>query len=96
MSLYLTRNKDLTSPSYFDEDYLTILERDMTIYSNTGTRMDPSQQGLNGLIYRIGWIRSEDSSFSNLIAKTTGPNNISSVVDRLAKSFESIVLTDLG
>jgi hypothetical protein len=57
---------------------------------------DPYMTGLGNVVRaRIGWIRPENSTFSNLIAKTTGPN-IWPLVDRLAKSFESTILTDLG
>jgi hypothetical protein len=57
---------------------------------------DPHMTGLSNVVKaRIGWIRPEHSTFSNLIANTTGPN-IWPLVDRLAKSFESTILTDLG
>jgi len=109
MSLYLTRNENATN-NLEDKNYFTILERDMTIYANSGTRMNPGSKephdgitqfsdpfttGFRGLIARTGWIRAENSTLPNLIAKTTGPN-IWPIVDRLAKSFESTILTDLG
>lgn len=112
LSLYLTPNKSVTR-NLKEQDYFTVLERDMTLYPNSGTRMNPSStdpyethdqitqfsdpftSGLNAIIVRIGWIRPENSTLSNLIAKTTGPN-IWPIVDMLAKSFESTILTDLG
>lgn len=111
MSLSLQRNPNGTL-SLSDQDYFSILERDTTIYTNFETRMnlsakphdthdgitrfsDPVISGLNSLAFRTGWIREENSTFSKLIAHTPGPN-IWPIVDRLAKAFESTILTDLG
>ena len=110
MDLYFTPNetvpRDLSNLGYF-----TILERDITIYPNpNGTNInlnatdprdgitslsDPGSKGLDGLVSRVGWIRLENSSLEHLITSTTGPN-IWIPADRLAKSFESTILTDLG
>lgn len=111
MSLYITRNEtvhDVLDQRYFNvwerdttmypnpngtviDDEASISEdhRGITAYS------DPGSAGLPGIIYRIGWIRDEYSSFPYLIANTSGPN-IWPIVDSLTKSFESTILTDLG
>lgn len=111
ISLYLTPNLNVTR-DLDQQDYFTMLERDMTIFAaqsrmnakakaNEKTHdqitqfSDPGLSGIDSLVSRVGWIREENSTLSNLIAKTTG-TNIWPIVDKLAKSFESTILTDLG
>lgn len=108
MGLYLFRNAS-SSNDLSDLDYFQLWERDSTIYPGPPFDKDWSvgsfteitdppladQDPLPGLTFRIGWIRNENSSLPYLASHTNGPN-IWPSVDKLAKSFESMILADLG
>src|ERR1700753_3785313 len=106
MALYLFRN-ETSSPDITNLGYFHINERDFTTYPGPpvggwgdGTFEPMADPGtpvyeFQGLTFKIGWIREAQSSLPLLVSATSGPN-IWPSVDRLAKSFQSTILTRLG